>query len=112
MFSLDNFYLILYNNLLRPSNINSYGFFMPFGSINQDDFSPIMLNSFNQQIIEDFDQDTVNKTMFFDQEPLFDFTLHGWNSQVLSTFIHSRRMEKIFANSEISQVKTKFCKEF
>ena len=112
MFSLDNFYLILYNNILRPSNINSYGFFMPFGSINQDDFSPIMLNSFNQRIIEDFDQDTVNKTMFFDQEPLFDFTLHGWNSQVLSTFIHSRRMEKFFANSEISQVKNEFCKEF
>ena len=106
MFSLDNFYHILYSNILRPANF-VYNYFYPFGTT-----APNNCTIFT----EDHDQFFGGSKPFclaFDQEPLFDFTLGDLqikNSR-LPYFNKPHNHLKLLANSEKSAYKTSFCRE-
>lgn len=106
MFSLENFYSILYSNILRPANF-VYNYFYPFGAT-----SPNELRLFK----DDHDQFFGGAKPFciaFDQEPLFDFTLGKLqiaNSRI-PNFNKNHNYIKILANSERSIYKAEFCRE-
>ena len=109
MFSLENFYFILYYNLLKP--INALGhYFMPFGSVDPTD----LITTENG-----FDVPTdafhyvgswgAHSFYFYDQEPLTDITIP---TQFVYMTNHSFKYSNVFVNSEKSQIKRDICKEY
>ena len=96
MFSLDNFYYVLYANLLKPVNAVSW-YFYPFGASDPDNL-----------IFAEFNQPTTvrsHQVVFYDQEPLLKIDLpNKW-------WFVSEKYAKIFANSEHSEIKDTFCRE-
>ena len=115
MFSLDNFYSILSDNLLIPAHFTMYNFFHPFGAIHPDNLK-------KTQIPKDVIQKTKlrinNQVLFFDQEPLLESTIRVWNSDpnwVMQPSLNNTRpwaQIKIFAHSDISSITREFCKEY
>ena len=112
MFSLNNFYSILSDNLLVPADINEYYYFYPFGSIDLENFmctdkchSPGKISNRHH-----------NRVLFFDQEPLLESTVSNWyfdTSYVnMSLLLNSMKKTKILANSDISTNTADFCKEY
>lgn len=99
MFSLDNFYYIVYTNLLQPVNIAAH-YFVPFGStkttdlINTDCYGPVIV------------QWRSHNCLFFDQEPML---LQNFRDK--HSFFPLKRAA-ILANSEHSDFKKQMCKEF
>jgi hypothetical protein len=61
MFSVENFYYVLYTNLLEPLNINGK-YFYPFGSTNFDDLYLIKIQAFL----------VMHNCVFHDQEPILN----------------------------------------
>ena len=61
MFSVENFYYVLYTNLLEPLNINGK-YFYPFGSTNPDNLSNVNLQA----------DRIMHNCLFYDQEPIFN----------------------------------------
>jgi hypothetical protein len=111
MFSLDNFYLILSDNLLMPIGIKSYGCFYPFGAISAENLiwleTPKSSEFKGNHIFS-------NKILFFDQEPLLESTILNWysnNFYGIQVFLGFGKRIKIFANSDISQTTKQFCKD-
>ena len=97
MFSIENFYYVLYTNLLKPLHLNGI-YFYPFGST---DWSTAIT------IPHKYDDDRVRfQTMFCDQEPLF--------KKILSPFPYGHTIKRIniLANSEISEEKKTILKEY
>jgi hypothetical protein len=111
MFSLDNFYLILNDNLLTPAGFYCYGYFYPFGSIDFKNFMPL-----ETPIASNYKINVAypNRVLFFDQEPLLEYTILNWytdESGNLQMFLEEKKKIKILANSDISQTTRQFCKE-
>lgn len=96
MFSLDNFYFIVYENLLRPVNIIG-AYFTPFGSVRPEDL--LVINHPKQT------QHVGNLCVFYDQEPLYKIELPAYRM-----FFQSRNTT-LLANSEHSELKKQLCKE-
>ena len=107
MFSLDNFYYVLYANLLQDARVYAW-YFHPFGSISNDDlcwkFYPDVYTGKN----------IVHSCLFYDQEPIFPENVNNlktiWEIDPLENFI-STKWCKILANSELSAVKTELCRQ-
>lgn len=99
MTSVENFYWILYSNLLRPCNLDAW-YYSPFGTqdtLVQYRFQPLVIKA-NQHVL-----------FHFDQEPLFADNF-GMPYEK-ETANHSAKVLRIFANSEKSQIKKKVCKD-
>lgn len=103
MFSVDNFYYILYTNILRntkPLDVHAFHFY-PFGSTDEGN------------LIEDIPQDkSLNSrykhlVLFYDQEPIFQSTFDKLSDQSLLRNKNCR----LLANSEYSDVKKEICKQ-
>jgi len=99
MFSLENFYYVLYTNLLKPTNIVGY-YFHPFGSTNYHD---LVNTTFD---IPEGKAHNLNTRIayFYDQEPLME-DLIKYHPITFGKNI------TLFANSEWSYYKKQFCKE-
>ncbi len=98
MFSLDNFYYIVYANLLAPVNTTAY-YFVPFGSTNSNDL--ICSDSFYPSVL----YVRSNCCIFFDQEPIL---LQNFEQHELV----ARKKATILANSEHSDLKKQLCKQY
>ena len=96
MFSLDNFYYIVYTNLLQPVNMTC-NYFYPYGSSSSDD----LINPWTDPG-EDFKS---HLCVFHDQEPLYNISLPN-----IATFYRSKPA-RVLANSEHSDIKKQLCKE-
>lgn len=100
MISVENFYWVLYQNLLRPLEINAW-YYYPWGT--HDYLSRHEFDQFHRKY-------HLNHVLFYDQEPIWDLGLgkgydHGdgaeWSTQ---------KFLKILANSEQSGSKKQVCK--
>jgi hypothetical protein len=100
MISVENFYWVLYENLLKPCDLSVW-YYYPFGTMENlscFEYHPY-LGRYN-----------IHHAFFhFDQEPLYDsnlgsYDLHGFHRW-------SNKFCRIFANSERSEFKRKFLRE-
>lgn len=99
MFSIENFYYILYQHLLKPLGLID-GMFMQFGSTNLEKFCAgrYATSLFRYYRKQPF-------CYYFDQEPIYDNNSYG-----LGMFSSSKDFS-ILANSEISDIKKTMCKD-
>ncbi len=95
MISVDNFYWVLFENLMRPCELDAKYFF-PFGTLDN-----VSYNEFNH-----WDRRTDHHVLFADQEPLYPENLQRID-EVL-TRNNWLKTIRIVANSEISDQKKKF----
>lgn len=100
MFSLENLYLILYTNLLKPANLADCYFF-PFGSTNVDD----LMFGIHEEI-----KGLKNHCFFYDQEPINANTVQACIEKYISLQKNTNK-EIIFANSEKSDLVDTMCLE-
>lgn len=98
MISLENFYWVLYQNLLKPSNIDCW-YFYPFGT--QENLSS---HEFQPRIGRN-----IPHVLFYDQEPLWEYSLG--NLYNLHPSAWSQNSIKILSNSERSEVKRTICRD-
>ena len=125
MFSLDSFYRILQKNLFDPIRFNHF-YFDDFGSVSPDD-----INLYSEIITYNNDNYNIDQVigwiLFYDQEPMYQqdlqnlqhvpTQLQAWEehlvknaySDSLSPFAPT---VTLFANSEHSQIKENFLKNF
>jgi hypothetical protein len=110
MFSLDRFYNILHNNLISPLPGGRSVYFHPFGTYNNqcvlndtaDPDSGSLPNNRKQSFLHCY---------FFDQEPIYDYTLPIVNKSTLNkVLLDWPNHIKILANSEHSEIKTSYVK--
>lgn len=94
MISVDNFYYILYKNLLEPSRFNIH-YFYPFGSTSENNLCTIR-NDYSDR------NSNYHNVLFYDQEPLI--------RENLPTQFDSRFCQ-ILANSEKSSLKNSLLKK-
>jgi hypothetical protein len=94
MFSLENFYYILYTNLLQPARIAAY-YFLPFGSTDSQNLVTAPGGS-----------STKDNALFWDQEPLIKKTFSKMHTFQFSSTKHF----KLLANSEHSPLKKELCR--
>jgi hypothetical protein len=87
MFSVNNFYNVLNNNLLRPLDINSF-YFYPFGSLN-----------LNHEFTKNNNEKKLS-VIFWDQEP---FSLDDYQTLFGDNFCNCTPQERIIANSDINK---------
>jgi hypothetical protein len=99
MFSIENFYSVLYTNLLKPLNINGK-YFYPFGSTDPAGLLPLSIQ----------DARIMHDCVFYDQEPIFNKTID--QLAVSGAIIRPYKKIAILANSEYSEVKKSICKEY
>lgn len=101
MFSIENFYYILYQHLLKPLNIQD-NMFIKFGSVAMEDLSFGLYcknqNRYGRPSVG------VDSCFYFDQEPILLPSV-----TILSVFL--LKHFKALANSEISAVKDSLCRE-
>ena len=124
MFSLDNFYQIISQNLFLSFDRFVANAFKNFGSQDFNDLETVYGNfPYKNMNVNEFD--TFNQVLFHDQEPFYqqNFINHVvMNDSKIgaSDFLFNRGYEPkyfssnfhVFANSEHSQEKTNFCNEF
>lgn len=101
MFSLDNFYYILYKNLLEPINLRDT-FYYPFGSVDPENLRTGVYSSMTSR--------KNNRVFFYDQEPLFE-SFYNQAMVSPSSPINGPCQMPILANSEHSEFKNKICKD-
>jgi len=99
MISVDNFYYILYKNLLEPTRFTA-SYFYPFG---RTDVNSLQWNWEKHSFVHN---EYGNIALFYDQEPLIIDQLPVQNIFALNN--HSNC--KLLANSEKSQLKKQICK--
>lgn len=99
MISVDNFYYVLYKNLLEPARF-SVNYFLPFGTTKQENLKNLWGKSDNK--LHQLPNHTV---LFYDQEPLPTEYL-PYTGVALNSFSTC----KLLANSEHSKLKKKLCK--
>lgn len=104
MVSIENFYYVLFKHLIRPLNLREVAH-RTFGSIDPDDILWISRygkddNRFGRALLD------THACYFFDQEPIQNF--------IFSDFFHwtSAKYFRVFANSEISDLKKNLCREY
>lgn len=98
MFSLENFYYLLYTNLLHPANlVDSY--FDPFGANSAD----AVVSSYYRHHIHNLSNSNLKNVLFYDQEPMLKSVIEGVLNQrpVWNSFMSC----KLLANSEQSSLK-------
>ncbi len=100
MLSVENFYWVIHETLLRPSDIGCR-YFYPFGtldhlSVHEYDQADLFLSKGSRYVL------------FYDQEPFYNETLPVLDqSMEYDNWFKSLR---ILANSEISDIKKEFCR--
>lgn len=104
MFSLDNFYYVLHANFLQPFKVVDC-WFKEFGSTDPKDFVSFVYYRSPAQ--------PRRLILYYDQEPIFE---HNFNTLMAFRGHYDLRLmsannQKILANSEISELKTKICRE-
>jgi len=115
MFSLDRFYNILHNNLITPFPNGRSVYFYPFGTYDNQCVLDNKLESHTTSATSDFNIEHRRQVFFhcyfFDQEPIYDYTLPIVNKSILTKRQSGGPNHiKILANSEHSQLKTDFVK--
>lgn len=105
MFSVENLYYVLYNNLLRPNNIVD-SFFTPFGSTAPDDLKFFTYHDFDNT----GEMNHLRYCLFWDQEPIFQKQFDQVSVQHAGKILN-RTHCKILANSEYSSLKNQICKD-
>ena len=111
MFSIDRFYNILHNNLISQFNNGKSVYFYPFGTYNNTSFLRDQIDTAQNQTpfkwnIDWRTEKSFMHCYFFDQEPIYDYTLPIIEKSMLTAphDIGPRRMN-ILANSEHSEIK-------
>lgn len=106
MFSLDNFYYVMYYNFLQPHGLSDM-WFRDFGSVAPEDLAFFThTDKMNRQ--------TKAFVWYYDQEPLFKKSFEN----IIAHYPHpgagltNTRFKKILANSEHSDLKQGLCKEY
>ena len=102
MFSIENFYYILHQHLLKPLNLQD-GMFMKFGSVDAKDFHLGRYATSQYRYRKRSSME--NSCYYFDQEPI-----HAASVDNLFVFSSSKPLQ-ILANSEISNIKKVACQE-
>lgn len=100
MISVDNFYYILYKNLLEPASLSVH-YFYPFGSTENENLKYMWPKV--DSLIHQLPNHTV---LFYDQEPLLKESL-----PYITPILNSFSTCKLLANSEHSAIKKKICKQ-
>lgn len=103
MFSIENFYYILHQHLLKPLSIQDF-VFTEFGSVDISSFwhtkySTSMYRYRRRSSME-------NSCYYFDQEPLYDFSVED-----LSVLTSTKHLQ-LLANSELSKSKKNACRQY
>lgn len=116
MFSLDRFYNILHNNLISRFVNGRSVFFYPFGTYQQtsilDNHFDVLAKPFGPEKYWPAEQ-TFFHTYFFDQEPLYDYTLPIVRNAILNRKHFSKPSRiHILANSEKSEIKNQCVKQY
>lgn len=115
MFSLDRFYNILHDNLISQFNNGRSVYFYPFGTYQQHIILKDNVDRPAPEIQKFANTWPTEKSWvhcyFFDQEPIYDYTLHiVKNSIVHPTRYSGTNRINILANSEKSEIKQNFLK--
>lgn len=102
--SIDNFYWILFKNLLEPAGLDCW-YYYPWGT--QRNISKHEWRPYRSQV------DLHHVLFHFDQEPLWNVDLgHGYDALVTSASAAWSVLKcKILANSEHSEIKRAICKD-
>ena len=98
MFSIENFYNVLYTNLLKPLYINGR-YFYPFGSTDTNQIASTEPDGYR----------TMHNCVFHDQEPMLDKI--GDQLVITGIIVPPHKKINILANSESSEVKRSICKQ-
>ena len=101
MISVENFYWLLYENLLKPCNI-SVAYYWPFGTkqnLSLSEFDPFVRLSQSNHVL-----------FHFDQEPLYGDDLGESYDVELQDPAWNRKRTRILANSEHSIIKKQVCR--
>jgi len=101
MISVENFYWVLYENLLRPLKLDAW-YYYPFGT--QDNLSQYEFEAF-------FGRCQFNHVLFYDQEPLKNNNFDADYDSVIGSNTSILKYLKILANSERSRVKKQMCRD-
>lgn len=107
MISVENFYFVLYENLLKSNNFLEFIFY-PFGTTNRFQIGLLAQESKNNVPTSYYSTSIRRRVFFYDQEPL----LIKPAKQVLDTQPYSTKTPSILANSEISVVKQQLVKDY
>lgn len=108
MYSLDEFYSILHNNLIEPARLTHLGF-RPYGSTDTRDI--VTLSSDPHSVNRSMHFKLANYVLFYDQEPfLTSGNDEAFNRYFFNVFKTSKSMN-ILANSEKSIEKDLFVKD-
>jgi len=103
MISVDNFYWVLYETLLKPVNLDCW-YFYPWGTT--DNLS--CLGEFKEQVV----RGEHHALFHFDQEPLYSNNLgQDYDVSKHGRAAWSVRMCKLLANSEHSDIKREICRD-
>ena len=105
MFSVENFYYVLYTHLLKPSKLFDLSFH-PFGSSNITDLKYHVFTK-NYLAETEFIPGSKKYLLFYDQEPLIPDLVSNTTEHLKKSFINI-----IFANSEQSAFKKELCKTY
>lgn len=100
MYSINNFYDILYQNLFKPANFD-VRYFFPFGTTGAENI--MRCDAEDGQRLEAFVQHIF---LAHDQEPLLDKSL----DYSLSQSFYQKNFCKLLGNSEHSEIKKEICK--
>jgi len=100
MISVDNFYWVLYENLLKPVGLDAW-YYYPWGT--KDNFSAYEYDVLGQKPLH-------HVLFHFDQEPLWSTDLgNGYLNGPVGGIASSTKLCKILANSEHSAIKNEIC---
>ena len=102
MFSIENFYYILHQHLLKPLNLQD-AMFQEFGSVDLKDF---YIGRYSTSQYRYRKKSSIENTCYyFDQEPIHTDSVNNL------TIFTSSKLLQLLANSEISHTKKYLCQE-
>ena len=104
MFSVENFYYVLYTNLLKPANI-IHVLFYPFGASDPDSLYHNMYGSPSPA------GKSRHTTWYYDQEPINENNFYKCSDLRTDLSFNPTNKIRILANSEHSEIKDKLCYE-
>ena len=110
MFSVENFYYVLYTHLLKPSKLIDL-LFHPFGSTNAEDLRLLVFTK-DHLITDEFIQDSEKYLLFYDQEPLIPGSVLNITEHLKTYIIDIPARQLLFANSEHSDFKNEICETY
>jgi hypothetical protein len=103
MISVENFYWVLYENLLKPAGVDCWYYF-PFGTTQ---------NLSNVGVFSEWHPMYEHHALFhFDQEPIISTSLgKHYDGHLSLSCSHRTKILKLLANSEHSLIKKQICRE-